>query len=251
MALAKVSIPSSTNDRNKQAIDSIKAAISSPRDPSFRLIETEFPALQALNKLGDGSLKSAMQAEEANLEFAVKLIQSLGAPLPFLPGPKIFLLLSSAASKSFCQNAAKKVGSSCSVQSLKDGLPEEISSNDICIFLTPSAKSDYVSASTIASEAKASIVVNGFAKDPRSIKSGATMAYFLKPLTYNSQVAGYLIRKYPSDWVTIDALSKQSLGTFTDDEILVKNTNTPDLRESVRIVQKSVDERVIQMRRGS
>lgn len=61
-ALAKVSIPSSTNDRNKQAIDSIKAAISSPRDPSFRLIETEFPALQALNKLGDGSLKSGIQS---------------------------------------------------------------------------------------------------------------------------------------------------------------------------------------------
>ena len=52
------------------------------------------------------------------------------------------------------------------------------------------------------------------------------MAYFLKPLTYNSQIAGYLVRCYPGKWVTIDAASKQVLGTFDDAEILVGNTNT-------------------------
>ena len=76
------------------------------------------------------------------------------------------------------------------------------------------------------------------------------MAYFLKPLTYNSQVAGYLIRCYPGKWTTIDAVSKQVLGAFDDDEILVGKTNTPDLRESGRMVQRSVDERAIQARRG-
>lgn len=76
------------------------------------------------------------------------------------------------------------------------------------------------------------------------------MAYFLKPLTYNSQVAGYLIRCYPGKWATVDAVSKQVLGSFDDDEILVGKTNTPDLRESGRMVQKSVDKRAIQARRG-
>ena len=65
------------------------------------------------------------------------------------------------------------------------------------------------------------------------------MAYYLKPLTYNSRVAGYLIRTYPTPWTVIDSMSKDVLATFSDAEILVKGTNTPDLRESVRIVQKN------------
>lgn len=74
------------------------------------------------------------------------------------------------------------------------------------------------------------------------------MAYFLKPLTYNSNVAGYLIRVFPNKWTTIDAATKKVLGTFDDNDILVRNTNTPDLRTAVRQVQKSVDERAIQAR---
>ena len=74
------------------------------------------------------------------------------------------------------------------------------------------------------------------------------MAYFMKPLTYNSQVAGYLLRQYPGKWTTLDSFSKEVLGTYSDAEILVKGTNTPDLRSSGRLVQKSVDERAIRAR---
>jgi hypothetical protein len=74
------------------------------------------------------------------------------------------------------------------------------------------------------------------------------MAYFFKPLTYNSQVAGFLIRSYPSLWTVLDAETKKILGSFSDDEILVKKTNTPDLRTSGRLVQRSVDERAIRAR---
>jgi hypothetical protein len=38
------------------------------------------------------------------------------------------------------------------------------------------------------------------------------------------------------------------LATFTDADILVGETNTPDLRGSGRLVQKSVDERAIRAR---
>lgn len=76
----------------------------------------------------------------------------------------------------------------------------------------------------------------------------ATMAYFLKPLTYNSQVVGYLVRKYPNDWTTVDLVSQKILSTYTDTEILFGNTNTPDLRDPGRRVQKAVDERAIQAR---
>ena len=84
-------------------------------------------------------------------------------------------------------------------------------------------------------------------QDQKSIPPEATMAYFVKPLTYNSQVAGYLIRAYPSLWTVLDVQSK-ILGSFSDEQILVDRTNTPDLRESGRLVQKSVDERAIKAR---
>ena len=80
------------------------------------------------------------------------------------------------------------------------------------------------------------------------------MAYFLKPLTYNSQIAGYLTRTYPDPWTVVEAPTSQKAGassvleTFVDTEILVPGTNTPDLRASVRLVQKAADERAIQSR---
>ena len=50
--------------------------------------------------------------------------------------------------------------------------------------------------------------------------------------------------------MTIDALTKQILSSKDDVEILVPKTNTPDLRASGKLVQKSVDERAIKARRG-
>jgi hypothetical protein len=75
------------------------------------------------------------------------------------------------------------------------------------------------------------------------------MAYFFKPLTYNSQVAGYLMRSYPNNWITMDAVSKKVLQSVGDSQILFGGTNTPDLRAAGRLVQKSVDARAIQAMR--
>lgn len=76
------------------------------------------------------------------------------------------------------------------------------------------------------------------------------MAYYLKPLTYNSQVVGYLCRNYPNDWAAIDLLTKQVLKSYTDEEILFGDSNTPDLRGPGVMVQKCVDERAIQSRKN-
>ena len=224
-----------------------------------------------------------MHFHQANLSFTTKALKSL-APLPFM-GPKTWLLVSSSASNSFLRNAAAKAKScGASIHSLKEG-PPSVGSGDICVLVTPSTKSDYLIAQNVAAggDAAALVIVNGFAKvcsysgfkcdmvlkmhttrdymiadlfgfisiipkDAKSISEKATMAYFLKPLTYNSQVAGYLIRQYPGKWTTIDATSKEVLGTLNDCEILVRGTNTPDLRPSGRSVQKSVDDRAIRAR---
>ena len=54
--------------RDKQAIESIKAAINKPKTPSFPLIECEFPPLAALNKLGDGSRSSSNQVDDVRID---------------------------------------------------------------------------------------------------------------------------------------------------------------------------------------
>ena len=95
-----------------------------------------------------------------------------------------------------------------------------------------------------------SISISVIHQDQKSVPGTATMGYFLKPLTYNSQVVGYLTRQYPKDWATIDLFSKEVLGSYTDNEILFQQTNSPDLRGPGRLVQKSVDDRAIQARRN-
>lgn len=86
------------------------------------------------------------------------------------------------------------------------------------------------------------------AQDRTSVPGDATMAYYLKPLTYNSQIAGYLIRCYPNPWTVLDASGQIVLATYRDADILVPGTNTPDLRAAVRRVQQNVDECAIRER---
>jgi len=235
-------VPSSSSDRDSIAFGAIKNAINEPKTPGFGLIECEFPPVASLNKLGDGSLRSANEVDKANLKFSQSLISSIS--LPFI-GPKVWLLTSAAASSGF-EKAAKSSKSYVS-HSLRNGKPD-VAAADICVLVGPSARNDYLMAQQLARECKAVVLVNGYAKDQKSVPGSATMAYYLKPLTYNSQVVGYLTRAYPGDWATIDAVTKKALASFDDSQILVKGTNTPDLRESGRLVQKSVDERAIQAR---
>jgi len=75
------------------------------------------------------------------------------------------------------------------------------------------------------------------------------MAYYLKPLTYNSQVVGYMVRNYPGAWTVMDGVTKKALGSFTDKEILFGESNTPDLRSAGRLAQKATDDRAIAARK--
>lgn len=188
---------------------------------------------------------------QANLSFALKLVKSL-SPIPFF-GPKTWLLTGISASNTFLSEAKKTMkATSTTIHSLKEGIPA-VGQGDLCVLVSPSSRRDYNFAKEIAllENSGAVVILNGFAKDLKSIPGTATMGYFLKPLTYNSQVAGYLIRCFPGDWKTMDAVSKEVLETFTDAEILVKGTNTPDLRQSGNLVQKSTDKRAISARKGT
>lgn len=184
------------------------------------------------------------------MAFCAKLIKSI-APLPML-GPKTWLLTSSTASNGLNSKAeavAKKSGATAGT--LRNGIPDGLAQGDICILLAPTGRQDYKMAQALAESktAKAVVIINGLAKDLESVPGRATMAYFLKPLTYNSMVSGFLIRCYPEAWTVVDAVTKKSLGTFSDAEILFRESNTPDLRSSGRLVQKATDDRAIAARR--
>lgn len=247
-AAQTATIPKSNTDRDNQAFRAVKSAIKSPKVKDFPLIECEFPPLAALNKLGDGSLRSAREAEKANIAFATGLIKALSSPFSPL---KTWIVTGTAASQSL-ENGVSSIKAASYVHSLRNGLPDTKGKNDICVLITPSTGEDYLAASKMAREGQCGgvIILNGFAKDTKSISSKATMAYYLKPLTYNSQVVGYLVRGYPGKWATIDAFDKKVLEMVDDDGILVKGTNTPDLRRSGKLVQKSVDDRAIRARKG-
>lgn len=149
--------PTSTANRDSAAINAIKSAIQKPRNPKCTLLECEFPALQQQNKLGDGSLRSATEAEDANIAFASKLCSKVGSPF----GPKVNIVISSSASKSFRDKVQKKV-KGASICSVKDLASTSVSG--VCVFLTPSSKADYQEATKLAEGGCSTVIVNGLFK---------------------------------------------------------------------------------------
>jgi hypothetical protein len=106
---------------------------------------------------------------QANLAFAVKLARSL-APLPVsvMGRNKVRILTSSSAAGTFIQKAKSKFKGN--IDSLRDGIPTSLTSEEVCILISPSSRQDYQAAQQIASDglAKAVVIVNGFAKVGRT-----------------------------------------------------------------------------------
>lgn len=148
-------IPSSIAERDKQAIQAIRSSLDRV---SYPFIECEFPVLQSLNKLGDGSLRSTIEAQEANLAFINKLVKELNGFMGF--GKPSTLVMSSSASNAYCNQARNKVEK---VISLKDGM-FKIKKKEVYIFLTPSSKTDFKIANDLADNGVAVVIVNAFAK---------------------------------------------------------------------------------------
>ena len=69
--------------RDQQAILAIQAAIKAPKTSSLPLIECEFPPLAALNRLGDGSLRSANLVDDVSYDI---LFRSHARHRPGQPG---------------------------------------------------------------------------------------------------------------------------------------------------------------------
>jgi len=162
-----LALPRLTFYSNQQIVTAVRAALQSPRTPSLRLLECEFPAVAQLNKLGDGSLRSAQAVDAANYETAQTLVRALSSPLDNLlggaggGGPIVWLVTSSAASvPPSVANSNNKIN----VHSLRTGALPPVKSRDVCVLLAPCNRFDYEAAQRLASNGNAVILVNGFAK---------------------------------------------------------------------------------------
>ena len=80
-------------------------------------------------------------------------------------GPKVRILLSSSATASFVQKSTS-IFKGKTISSLRDGIPQDLIPDDVCILVSPSSRQDYQAAEKIASsgQVKAVVIVNGFAK---------------------------------------------------------------------------------------
>lgn len=151
-------IPTSPAQRNNQMAQAVAAAVRAPRSPSLRLIECEFPAVSALNKLGDGSLQSAQAVENANIAACVRLVQTLS--FPPIVSPPVSVVLSRTAT----QRCIEQVQRQCPqvVVSAKTNIRPQ--PRDVLVFLTPAGSADYQEAKRLAMNGNTVVLVNGFAK---------------------------------------------------------------------------------------
>jgi hypothetical protein len=163
-------VPRSIAARNEEMARAVRAAISNPRVPSCRLIECEFPALAALNKMGDGSSRSAMDVDDANLAAALTIARSFLLPVvPFFSPPKVWVIpsrsssqrIQSALTKQWKRDAVHFLGNSNNNDT--GGLPP-VKSRDVCIFVAPSSSTDYDVAKRLTANGNVVVVVNGQAK---------------------------------------------------------------------------------------
>jgi hypothetical protein len=152
-------------------------------------VECEFPSLSSLNKLGDGSLRSSLEAEGANVDFVIRLVRGLTYPiLSNVFGPRAIVLTSTSASDSLVEKVRRGLGKGGGgggeVFSLKGGagnvlqLAGDVTTKGggggaggsrrggggretIFVFLTPSSQGDYRAARSLADAGRSVVIVNG------------------------------------------------------------------------------------------
>jgi len=96
---------------------------------------------------------------------------------------------------------------------------------DVIVSCQPADSKSWMSSAQL--EARAPVVVlNGF--QYHGYKA-FDMAYYLKPMTFNSGICGYCIRQYPNDWVVWSVKTAQPLD-YTVAFVEAQGCLRPDLQ---------------------
>ncbi|GMH82206.1 hypothetical protein TrVE_jg10578 [Triparma verrucosa] len=247
MSTSSVSIKSSKAAAIKSAITYFTIP------PSNGLFEIELPLTQQLNKAGSGSLQDSLEIEDLNIQFA----QELKTQLRKSSGMDVVMLCPAGSSQRFI-----KTSNSPTLKSLRlnpppppnpflslfsssppppPPPPPTLPPNTLYILLTPSSPSDYTLSSYLSLSSPL-ILLNGYLKTPSSIKN-AKWIYHRKPLTNGGLVSGHLLNE-GEGFKVVNAEGDRVIKVFKDEDIIVKNSNTPDLREAVKLAQVDMDDRI-------
>ncbi|GMH49985.1 hypothetical protein TrRE_jg2798 [Triparma retinervis] len=177
-----------------------------------------------MNRAGSGSLSDAKKLDKAQGIFVKSLKTKIS--LPFLG-----------------------LGKHTTVHSFATSLPFPPDDGSILLCVSPSQPSHY-QACISRSTHSPTLIINGLFKTNKSVPT-ATSLYYLKPLTHNSQISGYLLRSYPDPYQVLDPQGRVLKTYVSEEEVLVRGTNTPDLREAVKICSLEADRRAIEARNNS
>uniref|UniRef100_A0A7S2XUE4 DUF1995 domain-containing protein n=1 Tax=Fibrocapsa japonica TaxID=94617 RepID=A0A7S2XUE4_9STRA len=180
---AKTGVPTSYEEVHKQAVAAVGAAIKKGE----KKMEVEFPPLAALNKLGDGSAKSAKMIKEANAEFAKKLVTSLTSSRS-----KVWVVCCEPGYKKMLEEAIGTQNKKVEVVPLSSRNLPDASPKDVLIFLTPGDDSQWKIAAKLGETAPV-VVVNGLFNNGYG---ALEPVYYLKPFSG----WGYLMRQFPNDF---------------------------------------------------
>jgi len=186
---ATAKLPKSYDEIHAQAIASIEASLAG----GYRAVEVEFPAIASVNKQSDGSASSQAMVRKANVVFVAKVAAALSAGGRC---ERVFLLAGDRATLQELSRAGLPQSTVLGV--LQDGAPSA-GARDVILVATPAETRQWAGALLLSRQSPV-VVLNGACNNGYK---GFEMAYYLKPMTFNSQVNGYVTRQLPGAWMVL------------------------------------------------
>jgi hypothetical protein len=132
----------------------------------------------------------------ANVEFNVKVAGALAARGR---QQRVVVLCGDSLTLQAMSQAQLPALAVCAL--VKDAEGVGITSSDVVMTCQPADAQAWMAVAKLAAQAPV-VVLNGFQYNGYK---AFEMAYYLKPMTFNSGICGYCIRRYPADWVVWSA----------------------------------------------
>jgi hypothetical protein len=179
-------VPRTYDEIHEQSFLAVEAALRQ----GARRIEVEFPPITQVNRLSDGSASSQALVRRANVAYAAKAAARLEPPAP----GRLLLLCGDSATLSELGRAALPPRADAGL--LRDFDAAAVGPRDLAIVVTPADARQWAAAAQAAAAVPA-VVLNGACNNGWP---GFETAYYLRPMTFNSGVCGYVVRQFPAAW---------------------------------------------------
>jgi hypothetical protein len=213
-------VPTSYDEIHAQAIASVAEGLKAGK----RRLEVEFPPIAQTNKISDGSASSQATVRRANVAFNAKVAAALSKS-----AARVLVLCEDAATLQEMLRAVLPSNAVCAL--IKDATSVGPRKGDIILSCQPANSKSWIASAQLESEAPV-VVLNGFQYNGYK---AFDMAYYLKPMTFNSGICGYCIRSFPYDWVVWSAKTAQPID-YSVEFVEAQGCLRPDLqRISLRL----------------